>query len=263
MNLALDGLQPQQKEFIHLVDSNIVNVDKMKQVKTELTRFMMLYKFALEEMNTKIDILKQEFQYIHEYNPIEHVKSRVKSPESILKKVYKKGYDLSLSSIKENVKDIAGIRITCSFISDIYELSQMLQNQQDITVIEVKDYIKKPKPNGYQSLHVVLQIPIFMSDRVEHVYVELQIRTIAMDFWASLEHKIYYKYNKTVPTHLVEELKKAALSAAELDEKMERIHKEMNAVKEENKEEFNMNELAINNEKFALPYELLHSFLKK
>ncbi|KHF39494.1 GTP pyrophosphokinase [Halalkalibacter okhensis] len=238
------------------------NIEQIKLLKTELTRFMMSYKFALDELNTKIDILKQEFHYIHDYNPIEHVKSRVKSPESILKKVYKKGYPLSLNVIKENIKDIAGIRITCSFISDIYELSNMLQNQQDLKVIEVKDYIKHPKPNGYQSLHLVLQIPIFMSDRVEEVCVEVQIRTIAMDFWASLEHKIYYKYNQTVPQHLVDELKEAAESAAKLDKKMEGIHREVNKLKEVTSNESHIKELFIDNERFDLPYELLTPFMK-
>ncbi|AVR01202.1 GTP pyrophosphokinase [Oceanobacillus iheyensis] len=219
---------------------------------------MMSYKFALHEMNTKIDILKQEFHYIHEYNPIEHVNSRLKAPESILKKVKKKGYELSLPAIRENVRDIAGIRITCSFISDIYEISDMLQRQKDITVIECKDYIKNPKPNGYQSLHLILQIPIFMSDREEHMYVEIQIRTIAMDFWASLEHKIYYKYNKEVPAHLTEELKEAADSATKLDRKMEEIHRKMAQIKEDNNEEKeNPLELMLLNERFALPEDFL------
>ncbi|MGP4063609.1 GTP pyrophosphokinase [Oceanobacillus sp. M65] len=219
---------------------------------------MMSYKFALHEMNTKIDILKQEFHYIHEYNPIEHVNSRLKAPESILKKVKKKGYELSLPAIRENVRDIAGIRITCSFISDIYEISDMLQRQKDITVIECKDYIKNPKPNGYQSLHLILQIPIFMSDREEHMYVEIQIRTIAMDFWASLEHKIYYKYNKEVPAHLTEELKEAADSATKLDRKMEEIHRKMALIKEDNNEEKeNPLELMLLNERFALPEDFL------
>ncbi|RIU92792.1 GTP pyrophosphokinase [Oceanobacillus picturae] len=219
---------------------------------------MMSYKFALHEMNTKIDILKQEFHYIHEYNPIEHVNSRLKAPESILKKVKKKGYELSLPAIRENVRDIAGIRITCSFISDIYEISDMLQRQKDITVIECKDYIKNPKPNGYQSLHLILQVPIFMSDREENMYVEIQIRTIAMDFWASLEHKIYYKYNKEVPAHLTEELKEAADSATKLDRKMEEIHRKMALIKEDNNEEKeNPLELMLLNERFALPEDFL------
>ncbi|CDO04621.1 GTP pyrophosphokinase YwaC [Oceanobacillus picturae] len=233
-------------------------VNNLKTLKVELTRFMMSYKFALHEMNTKIDILKQEFHYIHEYNPIEHVNSRLKAPESILKKVKKKGYELSLPAIRENVRDIAGIRITCSFISDIYEISDMLQRQKDITVIECKDYIKNPKPNGYQSLHLILQVPIFMSDREEHMYVEIQIRTIAMDFWASLEHKIYYKYNKEVPAHLTEELKEAADSATKLDRKMEEIHRKMAQIKEDNNEEKeNPLELMLLNERFALPEDFL------
>ncbi|MCR6110787.1 GTP pyrophosphokinase family protein [Bacillus sp. A301a_S52] len=236
---------------------------KLKELKIELTRFMMLYKFALDEINTKIDILKQEFHYIHDYNPIEHVTSRVKSPESILKKVEKKGYELSLPSIKENIKDIAGIRITCSFVSDIYELSDMLQKQQDIKVIVVKDYIREPKANGYQSLHLVLEIPIFMSDRVENVCVEVQIRTIAMDFWASLEHKIYYKYYQTVPQNLIDELKEAAESASLLDRKMEQIHQKVSELKLEEETEINQPELKINNEKFKLPYALLIPFMKK
>ncbi|WP_077625094.1 GTP pyrophosphokinase [Sediminibacillus massiliensis] len=235
---------------------------QIKQLKTELTRFMMSYKFALDELNTKIDILKQEFQYIHDYNPIEHVKSRVKSPESILNKVYRKGYDLSLSAIKKNIKDIAGIRITCSFIKDIYELSNMLQSQQDLEVLEVKDYIENPKPNGYQSLHLILQVPVFMSDRVENVCIEVQIRTIAMDFWASLEHKIYYKYNKAVPERLKNELKEAAVTAAQLDKKMESIHQEMSAIKDAS-HSHNVEKLQINDETFTLPYDLLKPFMNK
>jgi putative GTP pyrophosphokinase len=239
------------------------NLTQLKALKTELIRFMMSYKFALAEMNTKLDILKQEFQYIHDYNPIEHVKSRIKSPESILKKVQRKGFELSLSSIRENIRDIAAIRITCSFISDIYEISNMLQNQKDITVIDCKDYIKNPKPNGYQSLHLILQIPIFMSDREDHIFVEIQIRTIAMDFWASLEHKIYYKYNKEVPQAIKDDLQEAAMTATQLDKKMESIHKEMNKIKELMSHEEDLNELSINNERFRLPADFILPIMKK
>ncbi len=222
----------------------------------------MLYQFALDELNTKFNILKQEFEYIHDYNPIENVTSRVKSPESILKKVHKKGFELSLPSIRENIQDIAGVRITCSFISDIYELKKQIEGQQDLEVVEIKDYIANPKPNGYQSLHLILRVPVSMSDRIERVFVEVQIRTIAMDFWASLEHKIYYKYNQEVPKHLVAELKEAAHSAAQLDKKMESIHMEMNEHKEalERKEE--VQELVINNEKFRLPLDFLTTTLQ-
>lgn len=229
----------------------------VKELKVELMRFMMSYKFALDEVNTKIGILKQEFQYMHDYSPIEHVSSRVKSPDSIMKKVQKKGYKLSLEDIQKNIRDIAGIRITCSFSSDIYVISEMLQKQKDIEVVEVKDYIKNAKPNGYQSLHMIIKIPIFMSDREDHVYVEIQIRTIAMDFWASLEHKIYYKYNKEIPEHIKEELKEAATSAAQLDKKMENLHIEMKKIKENVGYDEDVEEIMLRDERFHLPLEFL------
>ncbi|MDF1511436.1 GTP pyrophosphokinase family protein [Robertmurraya sp. DFI.2.37] len=240
-----------------------MDMTNFKNVKVELTRFMMAYKFALDEMNTKINILKEEFNYIHDYNPIEHVSSRVKSPESIFKKMYRKGYPFSLSSIKENIKDIAGIRITCSFISDIYEISNMLQQQKDITLLACKDYISNPKPNGYQSLHLILEIPIFMSDREELIPVEIQIRTIAMDFWASLEHKIFYKYNKEVPEKLIMELKDAATVASELDRKMERIHQEMAIIKETNRKKENEQFLLnMDEQTLQISKSLLETFTK-
>ncbi|NKE05822.1 GTP pyrophosphokinase [Mesobacillus selenatarsenatis] len=198
-----------------------------KQMMNELKRFSLSYKFALEEMNTKINILKEEFIHIHDYNPIEHCNSRIKSPESIIKKLSRKNLSFSIDSIRENIKDIAGIRIICPFITDVYKISQMIEKQRDIELVERKDYIKNPKPNGYQSLHLIIKIPVFMSDRVEMVFVELQIRTIAMDFWASLEHKIYYKYDKEVPERIKKDLKDAAISAAELDKKMESINNEV------------------------------------
>lgn len=236
----------------------------LKKVKVELTRFMMAYQFALDEVNTKINILKDEFTYIHDYNPIEHVKSRLKSPESILNKIIKKGCPLSLDSIKENIRDIAGIRINVSFISDIYEISKMLSSQKDIRVIEYKDYIKNPKPNGYQSLHMILEIPIFMSDREELVNVEVQIRTIAMDFWASLEHKIYYKYNKGIPKELRQELKEAADVAAKLDKKMERLNREINAYKESANEQEKADPIiTIDKNQFQLPLALIESFISE
>ncbi|TWT06408.1 GTP pyrophosphokinase family protein [Planococcus sp. CPCC 101016] len=226
---------------------------QMKGFKKEMMRFMMGYKFALDEINTKITILQQEFQYIHDYNPIENVSSRVKSPESIMKKAAKKEIDLSLSAIKADIKDIAGIRITCSFETDIYQISDMLQNQDDLKVIEVKDYIKNPKSNGYRSLHLLLVVPIFMSDRVEEICVEVQIRTIAMDFWASLEHKIYYKYNKEVPPDIIRELKEAADSATQLDRKMEKIQLRMNKLKDQVGADEDFSEILIDKERFRLP----------
>jgi len=211
--------------------TNELDYNRLNHLKKEMTRFMLAYKFALDEVSTKINILEEEFQLIHEYNPIEHINTRLKTPESIIQKALRKDIGLSLSSIKENMRDIAGIRINCSFNSDIYKLSEMIQKQQDIEVIEYKDYIKNPKPNGYRSLHLILKIPVFMTDRVENVFVEMQIRTIAMDFWASLEHKIFYKFDKSVPEEMLKELKEAAESANALDQKMENLHKEINEIK--------------------------------
>ncbi|WP_100404969.1 GTP pyrophosphokinase [Bacillus solitudinis] len=209
-----------------------IDMNQLKMYKNKITRFLMAYKFAIDEMDTKIKILQEEFEYIHDYNPIEHTKSRLKAPESILNKVMRKGGPISFANVKENLRDIAGIRITCSFRSDIYQISDMLQKQRDLKLIEIKDYIKDPKDNGYQSLHLIFEIPIYMSDREERVYVEVQIRTIAMDFWASLEHKIFYKYNQGVPERLLKELKDAAETAATLDRKMEELHNEVNEMKD-------------------------------
>ncbi|MCD9023344.1 GTP pyrophosphokinase [Cohnella silvisoli] len=220
---------------------------------------MMMYKFALDSLETKIEILKEEFHFLHDYNPIEHTKSRLKTPESILNKMYRKQCELSFPSIKSNIKDIAGLRITCSFVSDIYRISEMLQSQSDLTIIETKDYIKQPKPNGYQSLHLLVELPVYMSDRHENVCVEVQIRTIAMDFWASLEHKIFYKYNASVPARLLQELKEAADSAAALDQQMERLHKEISEIKENNEEyaEDGTKRIIIRDQEFQIPAALL------
>lgn len=229
-----------------------------KLEKRELMRFLMQYKFAIAEMMTKVNILKQEFTYIHDYNPIEHVSHRVKSPQSILKKIDKKSISMTPESIKKNIRDIAGIRITCSFESDIYIIRDMLHQQNDITCLSEKDYIKNPKPNGYRSLHLILSIPVFMSDRTEDVCVEVQIRTIAMDFWASLEHKIYYKYNRHIPSRLRDELQEAANTAHALDEKMQQIHSEMNKIKR-NDSETNMSDQE--SDHFQMPIDFLNALL--
>lgn len=236
----------------------VEQVNQFRKLKDDVTRFLMMYKFALDEVETRVEILKEEFQLLHDYNPIEYTKSRIKSPESIINKVYRKGGELSFASIREHVQDIAGLRITCSFISDIYRISEMLQSQRDLKVLKIKDYIRHPKPNGYQSLHLLVEVPVHMSDREEQVCVEIQIRTIAMDFWASLEHKIYYKYNASVPPHLLRELKEAADTVAALDHKMERLHREIKEFQALNPEENgDLYQLVIQNERFALPKALL------
>ncbi|MEK8132505.1 GTP pyrophosphokinase family protein [Paenibacillus filicis] len=241
---------------------NQLSMNELKRFRNEITRFMMMYKFALDVMETRIGVLVEEFQFLHEYNPIEHTKSRLKSPESILNKLYRKGGDISFPGIRDHIKDIAGLRITCSFLADIYVISDMLKNQVDLTVLEEKDYIRHPKPNGYQSLHLLIEVPVNMSDGQERVCIEVQIRTIAMDFWASLEHKIYYKYkqdNQTVPARLLEELKGAANAASALDRQMERLHKEVEGIKEEQSEaaESRDNRIVISNQQFALPQAFL------
>ncbi len=229
---------------------------ELRELKTELTRFMLAYKFATDEMMTKINILKEEFASIHDYGPIEHVSSRLKSPDGILKKAIRKGCPLVLDDIRAQIQDIAGIRITCSFISDTYRILDMLTSQLDVTVLEVKDYIAAPKPNGYKSLHLIVDIPVFMSDRVDEVTVEIQIRTVAMDFWASLEHKIYYKYRGAVPIDLVADLKQAADVANRLDLKMEGLHDQVLAMEPDEDSETDLHDIA-GLSQLALPEGLL------
>ena len=199
----------------------------LRAMRDEFQRFLMEYRFGLAEVDTKIAILREEFQEMHDYNPIEHVSSRVKTPDSLVDKVHRKGIDTDFDSIRAAITDIAGIRVTCSFIDDAYRLSDLLTQQDDITVRDVKDYIANPKANGYKSLHVIVEVPVFLSTGRVQVPVEVQFRTIAMDFWASLEHKIYYKYDRLVPAELLDQLKDAADTAAELDTRMERLHREI------------------------------------
>jgi putative GTP pyrophosphokinase len=200
-------------------------IEDFRALREQFTDFMLGYKFAIDEVTTKIDILREDFNNMHEYNPIEHINSRLKSPESVLEKVRRKNYAMNLASIRANVLDIAGVRVTCSFISDIAKIREMLVGQEDITLLDERDYITHRKPNGYRSLHLIVSIPVFRSDRTDRIPVEIQIRTIAMDFWASLEHKIYYKYRGEVPPNLQGELTAAAEAAAALDEKMESLHR--------------------------------------
>lgn len=202
-------------------------VDDLRVLREQFVDFMLGYKFAIDEVTTKINILREDFNNTHEYNPIEHVGSRLKSPESVLEKIRRKNYEMNLAAIKANVLDIAGVRVVCSFISDIGVIRDMLSAREDITVLEERDYITHRKPNGYQSLHLIVAIPVFRSDRTEQIPVEIQIRTIAMDFWASLEHKIYYKYRGEVPPNLRADLAQAAEVATQLDEKMEALHRQV------------------------------------
>ncbi len=202
-------------------------VEFMLRMRKDFTRFMMEYHFAVEEVLTKVKILQEEFLHLTRYNPIEHVTSRVKSPESILRKAVRKGITPTLPSIRHNITDIAGIRVTCSFIADTYRVLDALTSQNDLHIIEVKDYIAHPKPNGYKSLHAIVEVPVFLSTGSVQVAVEIQIRTIAQDFWASLEHKIFYKYEGHVPDGVQADLFVAARAAEQLDLRMEELHREV------------------------------------
>ena len=181
---------------------------------------MFLYESALKAINTKIEILNEEFIHMYGHTPIEHIKSRVKTPDSIVKKMKRNGYEVTIENMVEKLSDIAGIRIICSFNQDIYQIADMIARQKDVTVLYVKDYIRKPKPNGYKSYHMVVTIPIYLTEGPVETKVEIQIRTIAQDFWASLEHKIYYKFEGNAPDFLEKELKACADMVDLLDAKM-------------------------------------------
>lgn len=183
-------------------------------------RLLLLNKFAVEEVYTKLRILNEEFSFHQSTNPIEHIKTRVKRKKSIIRKLESRGLATTPASARLNLTDIAGVRIICSFTSDIYALVETLRAQDDLHIVEVKDYIESPKPNGYQSLHMLVEVPVFLSSSREVMCVEIQIRTIAMDFWASLEHKLYYKYDDQVPSHISEDLRDCALIINDLDSRM-------------------------------------------
>lgn len=208
------------------------DVDSWKEI-------MLVYSSALKEIGTKLEILNDEFQHVHRYNPIEHIKSRIKTAESIVKKLKKNGYESTIENMVMYVNDIAGIRIICSFTTDIYRIAEMLTNQSDIKVLSVKDYIKNPKASGYKSYHMIVSIPIYLSDRIIDAKVEIQIRTVAMDFWASLEHKIHYKFEGNAPEHIKDELFACARMVSELDAKMLSLNEEIQAIEKENEEKGN------------------------
>lgn len=203
-------------------------VSEYKVQAAQFKEMMMMYRCAIKEIRTKIEVLSEEFQVNSQRNPIGTIKSRIKEPMSIFEKAERKHLGLSFESIMENMNDIAGIRVICPFIEDIYAVAEMLTNQDDIRMLKIKDYIQHPKDNGYRSLHIVVEVPIFLSDRKEYVKVEVQIRTIAMDFWASLEHQIHYKKCKTdEDERIVAELKECADTIYDTDKKMENIRRKL------------------------------------
>lgn len=206
---------------------------ELRRHRDTVERFLLQYECAVDEVETKIRVLSREFTSVHSYSPIESFSTRVKSIESLAAKARKRGL-VSLEQIRSSITDIAGVRVICSFAADVYRVRDMLRLQDDVRLVVEKDYIARPKPNGYRSLHLILEVPIFLSTGPVTVPVEVQLRTIAMDFWASLEHKIFYKYDGQVPEHLVEDLTRTAESAASMDAEMERLHLEMQSLRGQN-----------------------------
>ena len=201
-----------------------VTIEDAKEIAAVFRDLRMRYTAAIKEISTKLDVLDNEYRLKHDYNPIHHLQSRLKSIDSIMEKIRRKGWPMEITSIYK-ITDFAGVRVICNYIDDIYTVENSLLRQDDIKLIRRTDYIKEPKESGYRSLHLVVEVPIFLSDRTYNMPVEIQIRTIAMDTWASLEHELKYKRKNDMPDHVAEELKRCARSMAEIDVTMQRIHK--------------------------------------
>lgn len=220
-----------QKVFL----KQIAIPDEAKMLFDKISNFqelMMMYQSAIREVTTKLAILNDELSLGNRKNPIQTVKSRIKKPKSIFNKLQKLEKEISIEAIKTSLNDVAGIRVTCSFIDDVYQIAQMLTKQDDITVIESKDYIQNPKPNGYRSYHLILEVPVFFSSGKQQVRVELQIRTVAMDFWASLEHELRYKKDLGNVTAIEEDLRSCAETISQTDAKMLEIRNRIEAMSE-------------------------------
>ena len=206
------------------------SLDKMQQFQ----ELMMRYNAAIREVRTKVEVLNDEFSFRNSRNPIESITSRIKKPVSIAEKLRRMGCPLTLKSVSENLNDIAGIRVICSFIDDIYMVAELLARQDDITVVRVKDYIQKPKPNGYRSYHMIVEVPVFFSDGKRPMRVEIQLRTVAMDFWASLEHQMKYKQDSADRPEIAAELKSCAETIAATDARMLGIRRRIEALQKKN-----------------------------
>ncbi len=202
--------------------------DAMVQTIKSLIKLQQVYNAAIREVSTKLEVLDDEFHVKYSHTPIHHMESRLKQPQSIMEKLHRQGYEASIELATEHLTDIAGIRVICHYINDVYKIAELLLRQDDVTLIKQTDYIKAPKPNGYRSLHVVVSVPVFLSDETKRVPVEVQIRTIAMDFWASLEHQLKYKSDSDVKEDLQKELLECAENIASVDLKMQSIYARLN-----------------------------------
>lgn len=224
----------QQDEQLEI--STILNEEKPEYILEKMKPFqqlMMQYECALMEVETKLNVLNAEFSLEYDRNPIESIKTRIKQPVSIWGKLKRMDEEISVENIENCLSDVAGIRVICSFPEDIYTVAELLSKQDDITVLKRKDYIKNPKENGYRSLHLILEIPIFLSDEKKYMKVEVQFRTIAMDFWASVEHKLKYKKNIKNPEQIAEQLKNCANTIADVDFRMQAIRHDIDKVAEQ------------------------------
>jgi putative GTP pyrophosphokinase len=216
----MDNMQINIQDF-ELMEKRLQNLQEFRE-------FTHLYESAIHEVMTKLKILDSEFNIKYAHNPIHHMESRLKSVPSMMGKLQKKGLNTSISSARENLYDIAGIRVICYYIDDIYRIANLLTAQNDITLVRTRNYIAHPKENGYRSLHLVVKVPVFLSQKTELVPVEIQIRTIAMDFWASLEHQLRYKGTETVPDGIPERLARCAETSSMLDLEMQDIYHAIN-----------------------------------
>lgn len=218
------------------------NVLKSQEEVDRWEEAMFLYDSALKKMKLKAEMMNDEFVHRYRYNPIEHIKARLKTADSIVRKLQRDGYEVTIDNMETKLSDIAGVRIICSFTSDIYQIADMIGRQEDITVLYVKDFIRHPKPNGYKSYHMVVSVPIFLSDSRRNVKVEVQIRSVAMDFWASLEHKIAYKFEGDPPEGLLRDLKACADMVDMLDNKMYSLNEAILAISEEKRRKWGIEE---------------------
>ena len=202
----------------------------MEELRADYVQIQTAYTAAIREINARLQTLNQDFSLQNRHNPIHHIESRVKSLPSIIKKLRDTGFPISIASAKKNLHDIAGVRVVCRYVDDIYRIANLLMAQEDISLILEKNYIKNPKPNGYRSLHIVVDVPVYMSKGKLFIPVEIQIRTVAMDFWATLEHGIRYKATADVPQKIVDQLRECADVITETDYKMQEIFKVLQTV---------------------------------
>ena len=202
--------------------------DSLESLRQDYAQMRGVYSAAIREINARLETLNNEFSYRNRHNPIHHIESRVKSMPSIIKKLRTIGAPISMSSAKKHLHDIAGVRVVCRYVDDIYRIADLLQRQRDVEFVHRRDYIESPKESGYRSLHLVIRIPVFLSSHTELVPVEVQIRTIAMDFWATLEHQLRYKSNHETTQQLRRRLQHCAEASAALDREMQDIYREIN-----------------------------------